>query len=293
MAKFSEKLRPEEEAGGFEPGADMDETFLLERLPKYPGELDRYVPEKREAEPISHAVESDQNISEPKIADAVIPPVAANEGNAGENIQEKRRKKSPLRWLAAAILLLALFSAGGWWIFKNSQTRSGFAVKKDSMYVTTENGVAPEIILDTAGNSIAESDPLKPDSLKSTYSQNIAEAIPAEKKAPEVLKEIPKVNPDTVPHRLTQETRPKDPVLKRSETGLYVVQVYSSPSRDDAEEWLGRLRERNAGNAMVTSQKIRGQEWYRVRFGSYPSRAEAESAALKLGFAQSWVVQIR
>ncbi|HYF02730.1 MAG TPA: SPOR domain-containing protein, partial [Patescibacteria group bacterium] len=83
------------------------------------------------------------------------------------------------------------------------------------------------------------------------------------------------------------------PVLKTRENGLFMVQVYSSPSREDAEDWLGRLRERNAGNAVVTSQMIRGKEWFRVRFGSYPTRAEAENAALKLGFAQSWIVQVR
>ncbi|MES2764840.1 MAG: SPOR domain-containing protein [Bacteroidota bacterium] len=298
MAKFSEKLRPEEEAGGFEPGDEKDETFLLERLPKYPGELDRYVPENREAEPISHAVQTDENVSAPIIPDAVIPLASAGKENAADIIQEKRGKKSALPWLAAAILVLALFGAGGWWIFKNSQITSGSAVKKDSMYVTTENGVAPEIIIDTANIAIAggdslKTDLLKSDTLKSNFGQNIAEAVPVEKKAAEVLKEMPKVNPDTLPQRLIEETRPKEPVLKRSETGLYVVQVYSSPSRDDAEEWIGKLRERNAGNAIVTSQKIRGQEWYRVRFGSYSTRSEAESAALKFGFAQSWIVQVR
>lgn len=86
------------------------------------------------------------------------------------------------------------------------------------------------------------------------------------------------------------------PVLKdapASAKGIFTVQVYSTPSRDDAEDWIDRLKTKNVANPFITQQNVRGQTYYRVRFGSYPTRQEAESAAMKLGYASSWVDRVR
>lgn len=74
---------------------------------------------------------------------------------------------------------------------------------------------------------------------------------------------------------------------------IFTVQVYSSPSKDDANERLERLKSRNATNISMSEQLIRGTKWYRVRFGSFNSREEAESAAKQLGFAQCWIDRVR
>ncbi|RPI66641.1 MAG: SPOR domain-containing protein [Ignavibacteriae bacterium] len=74
---------------------------------------------------------------------------------------------------------------------------------------------------------------------------------------------------------------------------MFVVQVFSSPSRDDADEWLQSLRAKNVSDAYVTEQKIKGESWYRVRFGQFSSREDAEAEALRLGFRQPWVARIR
>jgi cell division septation protein DedD len=74
---------------------------------------------------------------------------------------------------------------------------------------------------------------------------------------------------------------------------LYVVQVHSTPSRDDAEEWLETLREKNIRDAFVVAQEIKGQTWYRVRFGAFAKREAAEEAAISLGIAQPWIARIR
>ncbi|MBM2813920.1 MAG: hypothetical protein HW421_682 [Ignavibacteria bacterium] len=75
--------------------------------------------------------------------------------------------------------------------------------------------------------------------------------------------------------------------------GVYAVQIYSSPSKKDAEEWLGKLNAKNVASGFITSQTIRDKIWYRVRFGSFKSRDEARLAALKFGFPQSWIDRVK
>jgi hypothetical protein len=82
-------------------------------------------------------------------------------------------------------------------------------------------------------------------------------------------------------------------IIEEDERGLYTVQVYATPSRKDAEEWLAKLRELDVENAVITEQKIRDVTWYRVRFGNYTTRAEARSAAAKYGFAQTWIDRVK
>lgn len=74
---------------------------------------------------------------------------------------------------------------------------------------------------------------------------------------------------------------------------MYVVQVFSSPSRDDADEWVQILRNKNITDVYVAEQPIKGQMWYRVRFGQYARREDAEFAAVKVGVAQPWIARIR
>lgn len=74
---------------------------------------------------------------------------------------------------------------------------------------------------------------------------------------------------------------------------MYVVQVFSSPDRDDAQEQLELLRKKNISDGFVVEQKIRGQHWYRVRFGQYSSRDDAEEAAILNGFRSPWIARVR
>ena len=54
-----------------------------------------------------------------------------------------------------------------------------------------------------------------------------------------------------------------------------------------------RLRNKNVKNAFLSTQRIRDKIWYRVRFGPFDTREDAEAEALKLGFAQSWIDRVR
>ena len=85
--------------------------------------------------------------------------------------------------------------------------------------------------------------------------------------------------------------------LERKQTqqisGVFAIQVYATPSIADAEDWVERLKRRGMVNAMVTSQVVRGQMMYRVRFGLYNTLHEAERDAERFGYMGSWVVRLR
>lgn len=74
---------------------------------------------------------------------------------------------------------------------------------------------------------------------------------------------------------------------------VYTVQIYSSPSLEDAEAWLKQLASKSIQGGYISPQKVRDQTWYRVRFGYFSNREEARSAASKYGFSQSWIDRIK
>ncbi|MCX6148386.1 MAG: SPOR domain-containing protein [Candidatus Kapabacteria bacterium] len=73
----------------------------------------------------------------------------------------------------------------------------------------------------------------------------------------------------------------------------FAVQIYATPSKDDAEDWVKRLKQKSAKNVRIDSQMIRDVKWFRVRFGDFENKEDAKLAALKLGFAQSWIDRVR
>jgi septal ring-binding cell division protein DamX len=73
----------------------------------------------------------------------------------------------------------------------------------------------------------------------------------------------------------------------------WVVQVHSSQSIDDADEWLQQLQSRSISDGRIEPVTQKGAVWYRVRFGRYATRQEAEQAALELGYRNAWVDRIR
>lgn len=78
-----------------------------------------------------------------------------------------------------------------------------------------------------------------------------------------------------------------------SNKGVFYVQVYATPSQEDANDWVNRLKQKSISNAFITKQNIRNLAYYRVRFGSFPTRQEAEAAALKLGYASAWIDRVK
>lgn len=79
----------------------------------------------------------------------------------------------------------------------------------------------------------------------------------------------------------------------RTDNPVYVVQIYASPSKEDAEDWVEKLKRAKASNVKMDNQKIRGQNWYRVRFGSFTTKEEAKETAIKFGYPTSWIDRIK
>jgi len=77
------------------------------------------------------------------------------------------------------------------------------------------------------------------------------------------------------------------------EKAVYTIQVYSTPSYEDAKLWLDKLLSLNIPTARIVQQKIRDITWYRIRFGNYQTKDEALNAAKRLGFSQTWVDRIK
>lgn len=98
--------------------------------------------------------------------------------------------------------------------------------------------------------------------------------------------------PNTVP---TPRVNPQMKTTKGSNSGdaQWVIQVHSSPSVDDADEWLQQLQSRNVGDGRIEPVTQQGKVWYRVRFGRYATREEAEQAALQLGYRNAWIDRVR
>jgi septal ring-binding cell division protein DamX len=71
------------------------------------------------------------------------------------------------------------------------------------------------------------------------------------------------------------------------------VQVFASTNADDADEWNDRLRRKNVEDSRIEMIEKQGQLWYRVRFGRFTSRQEAEQIAQTMGFRNAWVNRAR
>lgn len=87
-------------------------------------------------------------------------------------------------------------------------------------------------------------------------------------------------------------------IAKKQETdnikdAEFTVQVYASPSREDAVNWLNKVNRKVGGQATMSTQIKRDVKWYRIRFGIFKSREEAEDAARKAGFNQVWIDRVK
>ncbi|MDH4069788.1 MAG: SPOR domain-containing protein [Ignavibacteria bacterium] len=86
--------------------------------------------------------------------------------------------------------------------------------------------------------------------------------------------------------------KPKPPV--KSKTGSFTVQVSSWETKFKANDEMSRLTAANF-DAFVEEGTVNGERWYRVRVGRYESRAEAATAAERLGRMLengAWVTQV-
>jgi septal ring-binding cell division protein DamX len=185
-------------------------------------------------------------------------------------------------------------------------------------------GVAPKASIATSGKTAASGGVVREQpTRKSVPSPDIAESRvpraepepePAPKPAPKpkpepAPKPAPKPKPEVAPQAPSKESvREQAPLrnvvpapsasLKTTKSASsagaqWVVQVHSSASVDDADEWLRQLQSRNVGDGRIEPVTQQGKVWYRVRFGRYATREEAEQAALQLGYRNAWIDRVR
>lgn len=118
----------------------------------------------------------------------------------------------------------------------------------------------------------------------------VKEKTPHQEKPTEKITKVK--NNDKLATKATVE-KPSTKVEPKLETEVYVIQIYASPSKEDAQEWLKKVQKRIGAEAYISTQLVRDKVWYRVRCGHYTSKESASAAAEKYGFSQSWVDRIR
>ncbi len=221
--------------------------------------------------------------------------------------EEKSRKGGMILIGIAAglVFLFAVLGGGYYFLMAPSIEDQAFRAPEEQPAVTVDHGATAteQIVVEDTMVAVSEANPV--------VAEEAASPTPAPeppvKRAPTavIAKEVPQ-KPVTVAEAETikpvkEESTPKmQPKMQQPSTSpapagsaAYVVQVFSSPSRDDADEWLQQLRERNISDGYIVEQNIRGQSWYRVRFGQFTSRESAEAAAINHGFRQPWIARIR
>ncbi len=145
-------------------------------------------------------------------------------------------------------------------------------------------------------NPAVSKNPVPPAS--TSQSQDAATSTPTKSKVVAKTPRTESIASASKPEPPTKSRRQQPPAEKPKVTAakgqpLFVVQVFSSPSKDDANEWLQSLRDRNVSGGYIVEQRIKGEPWYRVRFGEFGTRDAAESEALRLGFREPWIARVR
>ncbi len=213
------------------------------------------------------------------------------------------RSGRPLVWvgvLALFVLVLAVVGVS-WYLTSRSIEEQAFIASdvevptQDSDMPAPSDAEMPEVFpIDSVVNAEPEIAEIKPSSGTAAVTTK-----PEQQMQPDVTRPSttptgsPKTSSQQEPttHELKQLTTRTSPATTNGPA--WVVQVFASPSRDDAEEWLQQLREQRIPDGYIVEQKVKGQSWYRVRFGQFATRSEAEQAAGSRGFAQPWIARVR
>jgi len=244
------------------------------------------------------------------VVEPVIPPPTPTIPKPIKPKNEKRRKRIIYFMISAAAL-----AAIGYGAFLFYPTVTAFLNPNPSVTIPLATHESPKVhakVEEQLKDSVTAEVMPSTDSIKEGEHAVVSEPISPAKhekishtspkveishKISEPINEIPKKVEPTI----TKSVLPTKTVTHNNSSvfsseptqQIFTVQVYSSPSKDDANERLDRLKSRNATNISMSEQLIRGTKWYRVRFGSFHSREEAESAAKQLGFAQCWIDRVR
>ena len=209
------------------------------------------------------------------------------------------RTRRPLLWIGIAALLALLIAVIGveWYIsshpsieeqaFRAPEEPLPEGQRVDAAMQPTQEDIAA---VDTATAAAVEATTSSATTIDATVETRPVTKDRSETSTPTVAPTKPAAFESTSPVAKEPTTRASTASAKGP---AWVVQVFASPSRDDAEEWLQQLREQRVPDGYIVEQKVKGQPWYRVRFGQYATRDEAEQAAMNRGFRQPWIARVR
>lgn len=146
----------------------------------------------------------------------------------------------------------------------------------------------------TVQNTVKEPVIKKEETRKTEPVKTVTQTKQETKKKPDI--EItPKPEKEVTASKIITNTHP-EPKPKMTKTlppsGLFVVEVYSTTSYDEAKIWMDKLNRRNL-NAAIVTQRIRNKIFYKVRFGRFPTEFDARQMAMKLGFSRFYIDRIK
>lgn len=237
--------------------------------------------------------------------------------DVGSAYQGAKKRRGALFWvgtLATFVLLFSIIGGGIYWLTRPTIEDQAFRGEVSPVVVPQTTEMVPEptstaTLTDTLANTdtqpavVEESATLPaPQSMptrtppRSPKTNNgHSNSLVDNNHLPSNTKSRKEKSPITQQPPITKKQTEVPVLPNTAQKGVseYVVQVFSSPSKDDAIEWLQLLRDRNVSGGYIAEQKIKGESWFRVRFGSFPSRNAAEDEAMRLGFRQPWVARIR
>ena len=263
MEEFDDKnIKDGEKPDAHNQGFSDDDSFHLESLDGYPGELPDY----------SDLESKEDVISEP----------------------EQSRKKY-IYW-SAALLLLAFLTFGA---YEWGVNQDGFSDLINFLNKTRTNISDGNALIDSTendsgeGKSFADLDIIVTD--ESNYEPNEVEKVDTifldenPYQGSENTYTEPK-KPAKTPRKTKSSSEPIAPANLQHE---YTVQVYATPSKEDADDWVKKLQNKNIENVYISIQKKRDNQWYRVRFGSFATLEDPKLAALKNGLTHSWIDRVK
>lgn len=255
------------------------------------------VPTPKSAQPDPEPSNPSEDVPSERVR---VEPISALPPIAPPPTPTASRSGRPLLWVGLLALLVLVIAVVGvsWYLTSRSVEEQAFVAAdvevplQESDMPAPSDAEMPEVF---PIDSVVDAEPEKSDTKQS--SATAAPPTTSEQVTPPPQPMTSTVAPKTS-SKLDPTTREvKQPTTRTSPTNsngpAWVVQVFASPSRDDAEEWLQQLREQRIPDGYIVEQKVKGQSWYRVRFGQFATRAEAEQAAGNRGFAQPWIARVR
>ena len=133
--------------------------------------------------------------------------------------------------------------------------------------------------------------PNPPKSLAQKSSKVNQSPKPKEKLITEKQKERNQVINETFDNGNTSPNNNQSKITSTNEE--FAVQVMSSISKAEADKALKNLKAKGVSSASITRKSLNGKTWYRVRFGSFEDRKQAQNAAKKVGYSNAWIDRVK